>query len=287
MKTQYLTLLGLVALAAGCGVQSDPLHSPAAVKLVQDTSGAAQTGGAAPVVTADGWGTIRGKFVVAGNVPALPRPNVDKDVQFCGTHGLKNETLTVGSGNELANVVVFVKTRLTAELITKDFTEKPGVEVLFDNKNCRFEPHVCLLTTKDTLLIKNSDPVGHNTKINTTANPFLNVATAPGASAKTTFKKGETLPASTQCNNHTWMGASIFPRNDPYAAKTGADGTFEIKDLPAGVELEFKVWHERNPSKLAAAGGQVQVKGGKFKFKIPKDGDVVDLGTFTVQASEL
>ena len=40
------------------------------------------------------------------------------------------------------------------------------------------------------------------------------------------------------------MSGWVIARDNPYVAVSKADGTFEIKDLPAG-ELEFLAWHER------------------------------------------
>ena len=60
------------------------------------------------------------------------------------------------------------------------------------------------------------------------------------------------------CNIHPWMGAYIVARKDPYAAVSDKDGKFEIKDLPAGKELEFRLWQEnvRLPEERHVQGGQ-------------------------------
>ena len=53
------------------------------------------------------WGTLTGQFVYDGKAPAAKAVNVTKDVQFCGTFGLKEESLVVNEQNKgLANVVV-------------------------------------------------------------------------------------------------------------------------------------------------------------------------------------
>ena len=51
------------------------------------------------------------------------------------------------------------------------------------------------------------------------------------------------------------MKAYIIARDDPYVAVTKPDGTFEIKNLPAGEDIEFQVWHEQAPGGLEAKGG--------------------------------
>ena len=45
------------------------------------------------------------------------------------------------------------------------------------------------------------------------------------------------------CNIHPWMKAYILSLDHPYMAVTGEDGTFEIKNMPAG-QHEFQFWHE-------------------------------------------
>jgi hypothetical protein len=73
------------------------------------------------------------------------------------------------------------------------------------------------------------------------------------------------------------MRGYILPRDNPYAAVTGDDGSFEIKDIPAGT-WEFQVWQEV-AGYLAA---KPEWKKGKFKLEI-KPGDN-DLGTIQVPA---
>jgi hypothetical protein len=41
------------------------------------------------------------------------------------------------------------------------------------------------------------------------------------------------------------MAAKMLIRDTPYFAVTAPDGTFEIKNVPAGVKLDFRVWQER------------------------------------------
>jgi len=58
------------------------------------------------------------------------------------------------------------------------------------------------------------------------------------------YSKGESKPFMVGCDVHPWMKAYHLAVDHPFAAVSAADGTFEIKDLPAG-KHEFKVWHEK------------------------------------------
>ena len=46
-----------------------------------------------------------------------------------------------------------------------------------------------------------------------------------------------------KCDVHPWMGAWLHVMPDPCHAITGADGTFEIRGVPAG-PVELVGWHE-------------------------------------------
>ncbi|HMC89692.1 MAG TPA: hypothetical protein VKI17_09090, partial [Gemmataceae bacterium] len=54
---------------------------------------------------------------------------------------------------------------------------------------------------------------------------------------------GEDL-LSVNCDIHKWMTAKVAVFDHPYYAVTQADGSYEIKNVPAGVELIVCHWHE-------------------------------------------
>ncbi len=145
----------------------------------------------------------------------------------------------------MANAVVLLRTKDVK--VHPDYEKDASGEVVLDNKNCRFEPHVSVCRLSQTLLLKNSDPTGHNSHLypfnNVEINPIL---AAGGEPVKYKFTQEEAYPVKVGCNIHPWMGGLIVARKDPYAGVTDADGKFTIKDLPAGKELEFRLWHE-NP----------------------------------------
>jgi hypothetical protein len=126
------------------------------------------------------------------------------------------------------------------------------------------------------MLIKNSDPVGHNTNIEG-KNSFNQ--TIP-ADATIPFKpqKEEAVPVSVRCSIHPWMLAYFLPRENGYVAVTAEDGTFEIPNLPAGEDLEFQVWHESavGPGKslVLTTPEAKELKWsnkGRFKIKLAED----------------
>jgi hypothetical protein len=225
------------------------------------------------------WGNLKGRFVLDGKAPTPAKIDVTKDQDVCGKHNLADETLVVGEKGGVANVIVWVRTKDVA--VHPDYTAKANEKVVLDNHNCRFEPHVLVMRNTQKLEVKNTDPVGHNTNAGLSDKPF-NVIIPSGSANEMSIDKAETVPAKVTCNIHPWMIGYLLVRPDPYFAVTDKDGNFEIKNLPAGSELEFQVWQEKKGylDKAKIGGNDAGWTRGRFK-KTLKAGDN-DLGEIKV-----
>jgi hypothetical protein len=276
-------------LASGCGPArvSTPAADVAAAAALRETLSAAGTavaGGAVEAAaTGTGWATLKGRFIFAGS-PGDAKPLVaDKDTEVCGKMSkLFDRSLLVDSSSKgLANVVVFA--RKTSRV--KD--AGPGPQVVFDQKNCEFLAPVFAARVGQSIDIRNSDPVGHNTNIS--GSDFNQLIPAGGGLVYA--PKSETgMPTMVTCNVHPWMKAYMVFRKDGYVAVTAADGSFTIPDLPAGEPLEFQVWHERSTGANGALGlAKPELKWtpkGRFQIKL-EENEVKDLGTLEVPASAI
>ncbi len=158
-----------------------------------------------------------------------------------------------------------------------DYAAEAKKVVELDNHRCRFEPRICLLRTSQTLLLKNSDAVPHNTKFNSGTQQFSETIGAR-SSATRLLTREERRPTNYNCDFHKWMSGFMVLRASPYMAKTGTEGTFEIKKLPAGGTLVLELWHERA---RAMTGTVEDVQGatqltldnlGRLTVVLPKDG---------------
>ena len=227
------------------------------------------------------WASLKGRFVFDGDPPAPAEITADKDVEVCGKHKLVNEELVVSEDNGIANVVLFVR--------SKGVTVHPDLEdgsksapLVLDNKDCRFQPHVGFVQTGQTLTIKNSDPVGHNSNIATMKNSPSNSLVPSNGSSDVTFSRDEAIPASVTCNIHPWMKAYLVIRPNPYGVVTGPDGSFEIENLPVGEELEFQLWHEKGGylDEFTLDGKKTSAKRGRIDFTVEEGG--TDLGDIVV-----
>jgi len=276
-------VLCVVWLACGCGERgylgpvADSRTAIEIRKALDTSSGSASEGATADAAsTGTGWGTLRGRFTFDGAPPTMAPYDVTKDLATCTLDGKPplQQTLLVDSATKgIKNVVVFVR---NAPRVHE--SAGPSKEpIVFDQKECVFVTHVLPLTVGQSLQLKNSDNVGHNTNITGKKNTF-NQTIPAGASVPFTPQKEEALPAPVNCSIHPWMSAYMLPRENSYYAVTAEDGTFEIPNLPAGEDLEIQVWHERG----AGPGGGVVLstpeakeykwsKKGRFKVKLEPD----------------
>jgi plastocyanin len=213
------------------------------------------------------WGDLEGTFVFKGTPPTPAKINVDKDQAFCGKHNLVDEKVVVNKENGgLANVVVYLFDQAKPK-IHPDYEKTAKAEVVVDNANCRFEPHVSGLRVGQTLVLGNKDPIGHNTKADFfTNNPFNDLIPA-GGSIKKTFTAAETTPSAMSCSIHAWMNAYLLVREDPYFAVSDKDGKFAIKNLPVG-EHTFIVWSNKFISSATVDGKATTWARGRVKLNI-------------------
>ena len=236
---------------------------------------------------ATGWGDLQVRFLYGGVAPSSAEVNVTKDVEYCGPFGLTDDSLIVNPANGgLANVVGFLyQARGASPMpIHEDYLKQARSVVRVDNKQCRFEPHVALLWTPQTLLVGNLDLVGHNTKIDSFANPASNNTIPAGGQLQMEFSQPERLPAQVTCSIHPWMKSWLLVRDNPYSAVSTADGVLTVKNMPAGT-WTFQFWHEKSGyvAKVARDDQTLEWNRGRVEVVI-EAGKTTNLGTYQVPA---
>lgn len=214
-----------------------------------------------------GWGTLKGQVVIDGDAPEMPLEKVDDhpDKSVCLVDGElpKDDNIVVDQNGGLRDVFVmmYVKGKGADAPIHPSFAQDDqddqGQELAIDNVSCRFVPHAIFVRTGQSVLLKNSDTVGHNCQI-TTFNNECNVNLPAGDSLPIKFDKSDKIPGLVNCKMHQWMDGVVLIRDNPYVAITDSAGKFEIKNVPAG-EWEFQFWHNK-------AGYMKKLKSGSYKF---------------------
>ena len=190
-------------------------------------------------------GGFSGQFVLDGAIPNLKPPVITKDAAVCAAKKLPENTLIVDPKTKgIANIVVYLKKAPSD--IPRTVRASKKKQVVFDQKNCRFEPHVLLVRTDQEVLVKSDDPVNHNTHTHPFRNEELNFIVKPKdrEGFPIQYNQPEFLPMPVNCDLHPHMKAYWMVLDHPYMAVTDSEGKFKIENLPEG-EYTFTVWHER------------------------------------------
>lgn len=200
------------------------------------------------VVDVKNGGTIKGKIKAAEKIkdPMIPikvspketPADAEKIRSTCGQNQQANMYL-ISAANEVKNVLVIVED-------VKKGKAAPKKDITIDNNKCYFEPVVSITYKGSNFVVKNSDPIMHNTNLGIMLqdkrSTVYNLALP---------KKDQVISKpvrrigmhEVKCSTHEWMRAYIYVSEHPYVALTDANGSFEIKDLPAG-KYKVKIWHE-------------------------------------------
>ena len=188
------------------------------------------------------WGHLKGRVVLEGDVP-MARLLVGPVGGKNGIRNIPDESLVVDKTTKgIANVVVYLQKKPVA--IHPDLRESKDRTVKFQAVGGRFVPHVLLVRTDQKIEISSPDPFAYNVHEYPIKNVQHGYVVTPGNDSVRELKFAERLPLTVRCDIHPWMQAWWVVLDHPYAAVTGKDGSFEIKNLPVG-EHDFSVWQEQ------------------------------------------
>jgi hypothetical protein len=270
-------------LAVGCSGEkkSDQAAVKSSVKPGKKPASGGQPAkaGAKEALVAKGWGSLKGKVTYAGSPPEVKQitiPDTVKEKDKCLMGDTRDQTWKIGVDKGVADVVVWLRAPKGKYFQIPADQQKPAEKtVKLDQPFCAFEPHVFTLypsffdgkeqkSTGQEFTVVNSADFLHNTNW-TPSDELLNSGANQPIQAKKDlkippFKPSEENEAGGEqkiafkCNVHTWMSAYAWVLDHPYVAVTSGDakdakvfGTYEIKKVPAGVEVEVVYWHQAVP----------------------------------------
>jgi plastocyanin len=144
-------------------------------------------------------------------------------------------TLADGKGKPVEDAVVSLVPADGAKLPTPAFTP---VEVM--QKNQTFIPYVTAVAVGTSVVFPNQDTVQHHIYSLSKAKRFEKPLYAPGSREAVVFDQPGVVTLG--CNIHDWMLAYIVVLPTPLYAKSAADGTATVANVPAG-RYRLEVWH--------------------------------------------
>lgn len=169
-----------------------------------------------------------------GEQPERPAADASGNSE-CGVDSVKSQEIVVNDNQTLRDVVVSVAEGPSG-------LEAPAEEVIIDQENCLYKPHVTTVKTGQTVKITDSDPKMHNVRATTAdGNQLFNLTTFKGDKKEVSFD--EPGYVRLECNIHPWMEAWVYVTEHGQAEVTGQDGETSLENLPAG-DYTLETWHE-------------------------------------------
>ena len=207
--------------------------------------------------------TITGKVKLEGDVPKMLISNINMSAEpDCkGLHeAAPPAEVVVASDGMLQNVFVWVKSGIEGKFAVS------STPAMLDQKGCIYRPHVLAVQAGQMIKISNSDPTTHNVHpLPDTNREWNRSQPAQGPDIEYKFPRQEIMIA-VKCNIHPWMRSYISVVNHPFFAVSGANGSFEIKGLPAG-SYTIEAVHERfGPQEMSVTLGDAESKDIEFSY---------------------
>jgi Carboxypeptidase regulatory-like domain len=209
-------------------------------------------------------GRIVGRVQVEGYFEKPGPLKVYKNRDFCGPQ-VPNESLLVGPRRGLQNAVLMIPGA------RRETRENQLKNLVLDNRNCAFVPHVQVAPLGSEILLLNSDPILHDVHARLGSETLFNEGLPTWRQVKKRLTRTGII--SIQCEVlHTWMSAYIVVTSSTYFAVTDKEGEFVIEGVAAGTH-KIAIWHEKlgtqSKTITVVAGTKLPVD---FVYRLAKGG---------------
>jgi hypothetical protein len=155
----------------------------------------------------------------------------------------------------------------------------PPAEI--DSPRAAYEPRVLGLWTKQSLTVKNSNPVASTFLMQSIGGgPNENRLVLPMTQATINGFVPNPIPTPFSCGVRRWMKGYVGTFAHPYFAVTDAEGKFKIEKAPVG-KYPLVLWHEEvgflTMTSKKLRGRVIEIKGkgvtdvGWIQMKLPRD----------------
>jgi hypothetical protein len=289
--------LAMLVAVVGCGGGADKGKTGGTSDGKPKDDGGTKTVGPATPLEGKGTATLKGKVTYDGADAPKAKDVAEikghPDGPYCLKEDPKNpdpakDRVWVVKDGNVANVAIWVRPPAGKYFKFSEEDKKSWPkDVKVDQPFCHFEPHVSVafpkyfeadpkkgIETGQKIEVDNSATISHNTKWKGDDRKVTpgNETIAAKGHRDLALEPDWSTPVRLNCDIHKWMEGYIWVLPTPYAAVTKEDGTFEIKGIPAGAEVQVVTWHEASGFGAGGKDGQkMTLKDGETKelnFKV-------------------
>lgn len=179
---------------------------------------------------------VSGKISVSSPFPEKKLVKVSEKYQkTCGDF-TPSQRLLVSERGDLKNALVYLDGNFARG-------EASGQsEIIMDQRDCHYDPHVVLLHPSQALKIQNSDPLDHDVRAFEESKMLFRFEIPyEGKAVSQRFEKPGIYLL--RCGLHPWMHAYVIQAAHEFYALTESTGRFSFSDVPKG-NYHLKIWHE-------------------------------------------
>ena len=225
-------ILLLIAFVFSCSKQNSELKATNKQSIIQTSSVKASSKPNMAV------GSVHGRVVFQGEAPRRVKLMLVKDADVCGHDDQYDQRLIVSNDHGIKNAVVY----LTGVKEGKPLSSL-GSKFIFDQRGCRYRPHILLVPVNTPIEVLNDDNILHNLHTFSKKNRPVNMSQPKfRKKMEISFKYPEFIHA--RCDIHGWMSGWIIAVDQPYYTITDADGNFSLSDVPPGT-YTLNCWQEK------------------------------------------
>jgi len=182
-------------------------------------------------------GSVDVKIEFSGVVPPPKKISATPECMSQSSKPLMTDYLIVRNG-KLQNAFVWISKGMEG----KNFP-LPSDEVVVDQRQCAYQPHVLGVRVGQSISFLNSDAFLHNVHSMAKENERFNLSLANKNQKITRKLMRPEIMLKAKCDIHPWMGGYIGAVEHPYFGVSDENGEVKLAQVPPG-QYELSVWHE-------------------------------------------
>lgn len=205
---------------------------------------------------------VQGRVALEAPYPEVKKIPVKEKYQEMCSREVVSQALLFSPKGHLKNAVVWLEGDLKGE-----FPNRTAQDLVLDQKQCNFDPHILIVPQGKPFQIANSDPMAHDVRAFEEAKMLFRFEMdAFEKPVEKSFEKPDIYVL--RCGLHHWMHAFVVSAEHPYYSVSDENGEFRFTKVPPG-RYNLHIWHETlGEGQTPVEVTEKDVRGISYTFKL-------------------